>query len=69
MFFLEGEEEESNNEQSDFYVPPPPPRQAQESKSNKSVQSVAHDKEIQDRVNKAIRNSIKLINGLKPKDA
>jgi hypothetical protein len=33
------------------------------------VENVAHNKEIQDRVNKAIRNSIKLINGLKVKDA
>ncbi len=60
MFFLEGDEEEESSAS--------PSQPDQPLMSRKEGESAAHKREIQDRVNKAIRNSIKLINGLKAKD-
>jgi hypothetical protein len=72
MFFLEGdEEEESPHPDQQLLMPPPTPSQQRgmHDESRREAESAAHKREIQDRVNKAIRNSIKLINGLKAKDA
>lgn len=80
MFFLEGDEEgpsscplPSQLEQEFFMQPPTPSSGAshrgQEDGKKLVESSAAHKREIQERVDKAIRNSIKLINGLKAKDA
>lgn len=78
MFFLENDEEgpsscpSPSQLQQEFIITPPTPscvsHRGQEDGRKMAESSAAHKREIQERVNKAIRNSIKLINGLKAKD-